>query len=211
MDNPKLSTAWVLTILTVLVLAGVVKVYPRVAGDILLVCVLVLLALAVTGSMLAYWVFWIIYQATNRLEDYYRAKSETPLHSIARTLQHLTPDQLDLLKANNYYYTMAILPTEDGPKYYLPTPLGPIPREVLERELRLSSMTHLGAIRDYSDKSKKRAERKRFTDWCVLAGWCYPYSGGNEAAQWVSADSRTILAGRLGILLYDDGNEEQNE
>jgi len=165
--------------------------------------------LAMVGAALVSWANWMIYQAANRIEDFHRAQSVTPMLEVARALARLTPEQTELMGINNYYYQMAIAPTESGPRYFLPTPLGPIPKEILIRELRASSVIHLAAIRNYPDKSQERKDRQLFTEWACLAGHAYP-ANGNEPARWVDpVNGRIILASRLGIKLF--GNEVQDD
>ena len=210
MDNPRLPTAYIATALALLSLFGLVKYYPSIADDVLVLFVLVLVVLALTAGALVTWVNWITYQAANRLEDYHRAQAVTPMLEIVNAVQRLNKDQLEMVKSQGYHAQVGVLGAKDGPTYYLATPRGNIPMNVVERELRLSSLVALAPIRNYSDGSPEREWRRMFTGWCIDHGLAIP-AVGHDPARWVDKNSRAIAASMLGIGLYEAEAQDDDE
>ena len=205
MDRPKLSTVIWLSIVSVVWFAASILIYLKTdaAGIFILALAgIELIWIISAGVSLAY---WIADRAIQLDMDRRRAQSITPMTEAANTIMRLTKEQLDFLKMEGYYATVGIVGANEGPIKVLLTPRGNIPWDAVEREFRLSTVLGLRAIRETSDGSPEREWRRLFTDYCVDRGLAIP-AEGPYAARWMDRNSRAILAGRLGLTMYGNGN-----
>lgn len=208
--NPRLSTPYILTILVIVTIAVIVRMYPRFADDTLLVFVAVLLVSAMTGGAVLAWINWIWAHINDRLLETRRAQSVTPITEAADHVSRLTKEQLDFLKMSGYYETIGLFDTDTGLQRALMTQHGGIPWGIVERELRASTMIGLRAIREYSDGSADREWRRLFTEHCINRGYAMK-ADGPYAARWIDSKMRGILAAKWGIKLYGPSEEAQDE
>jgi hypothetical protein len=210
MDRAKLSTAIWLAIMSVVWMIGSLAIYLNTAVDNLILFALVLVEFIWIVSAGVTWAYWIVDRGIELDMGFRRSQSITPMTEAANTIMRLTKEQLDFLKVNGYYMTVGVLGTENGPLKVLLTPRGNIPWNAVERELRLSTVLGLRAIRETSDGSPEREWRRLFTAYCVDQGLAIE-AEGPYSARWLDKTSRMILAGRLGIVLYGTGDNGNGE
>ena len=210
MDRPKLSTCMWLSILSVIWMSAGVLIYIELPDEWLINLALVLIQIILVVSAGVQWVYYLWYQHSI-LETYARqAAAITPLTEAASAIARLSPEQLEFLGANGYYATIGIAATESGPAKVFLTPFGNMPWEAAVKELRSSTYLGLRAIRETSDGSPERAWRKMFTEYCIYLGLAMR-AEGKYSARWTDKTSRETMAGRMGVALYQDATDEEDE
>jgi hypothetical protein len=210
MERAKLSTAITLSITCIVWLALSILIYFKSSAEPLLIFVLILVAMVWIIAAGVTWAYWIVDRLIQLDMDFRRAQSISPMTEAANTIMRLSREQLDFLKLNGYYAARGIMATDNGPISVLLTPRGNIPWESAVKELRASTLLGLRSIRETSDGSPEREWRRLFTLWCVDMGLAIP-AEGPYAARWIDKNSRSIAAGRMGVALYEEATEGDDE
>lgn len=210
MNRPKLITPIALSVLAVAAIVAAVWIGTRSDGDPIVISALVLVVLVLTAATIGTAVNWAMYEYTLRDMERRRAESVTPMLEIVNAVQRLSRDQLNLVQAQGYHAMIGVIATKNGPLTFLATPLGNIPMNIVERELRATGLVKFPPIRNFPDGSPEREWRRLFQAWaCNEVGLAVP-PVGPDTARWIAKDSRAIAASMLGLDIYGAQNGNGN-
>lgn len=211
MDTPKLSTAIWLSIVCVIWVCVSILLYLRIGDDWILVLALVMIGFIWIVAAGVTWAYWIWFSYNQRDLERRRVSAITPMTEAANTIMRMSREQLDFLKLNGYYAMKGKMLADKGPIEIFISPRGNMPWEAAVRELRASTVLGLRPTRETRADSPEREWRKLFTAYCIDMGLAIP-AEGPYAARWVDRNARAILAGRMGVSLYEplpeNGDEE---
>ena len=165
MDRPKLSTVIWLSIVSVVWFGASILIYLKTDAAAIFILALAGIELIWIISAGVTLIYWIADRVIQLDMDRRRAQSITPMLEIVNAVQRLSRDQLNLVQAQGYHAMIGVLATKNGPLTFLATPLGNIPMNIVERELRATGLIRFPPIRDYPDKSPEREWRRLFQAW----------------------------------------------
>lgn len=210
-DDPRLRTPVLLAIMGLSLMALAIYFQQRAPDNLVIVGVVGGVGAVLMGASIASGINWTVHQYWRRDVERRRALAVTPTLELVNAVSRLSPDQIGLVGLQNYRAVMELAGADGGPVYMLRTMQGPIPIDFVHRTLQKATPLGLPSIRQYSDGSPEREWARMFAAWCVGEARLAIDAEGPYAARWLERGGRYKAATMLGLQLFNEDFEREEE
>ena len=210
-EDPRLRTPILLGVFAMLLLALAVYIQRGNPGAIVAVGLVGGIGGILLGASLVSGLNWTVHEWWHRDVERRRALAVTPMLELIQAVSRLTPDQIGLVGLQNYRAVMELAGTDTGPVYMLRTFNGPVPLTFVHSTILKSTPLGLPAIRQYADGTPEREWARMFARWCVDEAHLAIDAEGPYAARWIERGGRWKAANMLGLQLFNQDFEKEEE